>query len=375
MKADEWKTFCNVNLVHTLAHLWDTYPESSRHRRLLDNYMDLVTATKLATNRILTCWNINECRTHIQRYLRNLRELFPHRNISPNQHLLAHLPQVLADFGPTHAWRCFPFERYNYILQQVNTNKKPGKRCVLTYKIVTYSHLGEMEVTMFERFCMMQSLRALMQADLPSELAELQEKFLSVFGPDLGGSAMQDLWSSEASVPDYQNTNKSQALDRETWELLKGWFAKNTGGNHAKQDVFFQRSVTRWNMRYSVRIGRTHQGDSNVVWGDLSGDTWCAGRIKSIFVWPGNTPQVFAVVDELPRVSLITSANLDPWRRYRSSVAGRLFEDRAVRSRILHLDEIACHSAVTPLVLKQSSKRRLHIMPLERVSAVLESPL
>lgn len=127
LKADEWRTLCNVNLVHTLGHLWEEYPAGSRHRRLLDNYMDLVTATKLATRRILTHQEIEECRAYIERYLRVLRELFPRRHISPNQHLLAHLPRILADFGPTHAWRCFPFERYNYIMQQINTNGKSGK--------------------------------------------------------------------------------------------------------------------------------------------------------------------------------------------------------------------------------------------------------
>lgn len=222
-----------------------------------------------------------------------------------------------------------------------------------------------MEVTMFERFCMMQSLRALMQADLPSEVAGLQKKFLDLFGPDLGSFAAQDVWSSEAGDPEYRNTTTRKALDGETWELLKDWFAKNAEGNRAKQEVLFQRSVTRWNMRFSARVGRSHEGDSNVIWGELNSDTWHAGRIKSIFVWPGRTPQVFVVVDKLARVSSKTS---DPWRRFKSSAAGRLFEDRTVRTHILHLDEITCHSAVTPLVSTQSSIHRLHILPLERVS-------
>lgn len=127
LKADEWRTLCNVSLVYTLGRIWSKHGENSRHCQLLDNYIDLVTATKLATRRILTNKVIQEYSECIERYLLNLRALFPHRRITPNQHLAAHLPKVLADFGPTHAWRCFPFERYNYMLQQINTNGKPGE--------------------------------------------------------------------------------------------------------------------------------------------------------------------------------------------------------------------------------------------------------
>lgn len=127
LKADEWRTLCNVSLVHTLGRVWNEHGVNSRHCQLLDNYMDLVTATKLATRRVLTSRVIQEYRECIIRYLHALRVLFPHRRITPNQHLAVHLPKSLADFGPTHAWRCFPFERYNYILQQINTNAKPGE--------------------------------------------------------------------------------------------------------------------------------------------------------------------------------------------------------------------------------------------------------
>lgn len=127
LKADEWRTLCNVSLVHTLGRLWAGEGERARRRQLLGNYMDLVTATKLATRRNLTLHSIQTCRFYIQRYPRELRNLFPYHHISPNQHLLAHLPDALLDFGPTHAWQCFAFERYNYVLQHINTNHKLGR--------------------------------------------------------------------------------------------------------------------------------------------------------------------------------------------------------------------------------------------------------
>lgn len=130
LKADEWRTFCNVNLVHTLPRLWhgESTNVKPRYKDLLDNFMDLVTATKLASSRILTPQIISRHSRSIRQYLKGLRRLFPHVDLSPNQHLSVHLTTMLLDFGPTHAWRCFPFERYNYILQQINTSMKFGMK-------------------------------------------------------------------------------------------------------------------------------------------------------------------------------------------------------------------------------------------------------
>lgn len=325
--------------------------------------MDLVTATKLATRRVLTPGIIQEYRVCIERYLRTLRILFPHRRISPNQHLAVHLPKALADFGPTHAWRCFPFERYNYILQQINTNAKSGKTHLGGNSIMLNLFEGEMEVTMFERFCMMQNLRALMQFDLPSEVLDLQARFLNVFGPDYGGTALNDLWASDVDAPQYHNTSKRKSLDKETWALLKQWFVDKALGNHAPRDVLFQRSVKKWNMRFSTRVGRTHNGDSNIVWGNPATDSWHAGRIRSIFVWPGEVEQIFLVVDQLK-----AKGNTSLWQRYRSSAAGRIFEDKVSGTRILRLDEVACHSAVVPFAFGPAKQPCLHVLPLERVS-------
>jgi hypothetical protein len=141
LKADEWKMLGNVSLVHTLGRLWGDSrvpTQTKRQRELFDNYMDLVAATKLASSRILTISKIDGCRRHIQCYLYGLRKLFPDIKISPNQHLAAHLPDLLVSFGPTHSWRCFPFERYNQMLQQLNTNNKPGMLC--DYRVTVLPH-------------------------------------------------------------------------------------------------------------------------------------------------------------------------------------------------------------------------------------------
>lgn len=124
--ADQWRTFCTINLVFTLTRLWGPEPKGSRKRRMLDNFMHLVTAIKLANMRKMTTARILRYEFHIHQYLTTLLDLYPGTTISPYQHLSLHYGALLRRFGPTHAWRCFPFERYNYLLQKIPTNSKFG---------------------------------------------------------------------------------------------------------------------------------------------------------------------------------------------------------------------------------------------------------
>lgn len=124
--ADEWRTLCSIHLTTTLIYLWGTSPEDSRDFKLLTNFMDLVTAVKLATKRITTSETRDKCRYYIHHYLTTMLELFPGASIRPNQHMILHLPDVLEALGPAPSIWCFGFERANYILQQTATNNKMG---------------------------------------------------------------------------------------------------------------------------------------------------------------------------------------------------------------------------------------------------------
>lgn len=124
--ADQWKTFCTQNLPDTLTRLWGQKPEDSRERRCLDNFMHLVSAVKIANLHKITEARILEYEAHMDAYLTTLLDLFPGTSITPYQHLSLHFGDHLRRFGPVHSWRCFPFERFNYILQNFPTNEKFG---------------------------------------------------------------------------------------------------------------------------------------------------------------------------------------------------------------------------------------------------------
>jgi hypothetical protein len=136
--ADDWRSFCLINLPITLIRLWGNEPQSSRNRQLLDNYMHLVTAIKLATMRKITSNQIAAYQNHMHAYLKSLLDLYPSVSLTPYQHLALHFGPILERFGPTHAWRCYPFERYNHIMQQIPTNKRFGASFFLASILITY---------------------------------------------------------------------------------------------------------------------------------------------------------------------------------------------------------------------------------------------
>ena len=138
---------------------------------------------------------------------------------------------------------------------------------------------------MFERFCMTQNLKILIQSGLPAEMADLQSRFTQIY--DTGdGTPLRDLWAADEGHPvQYRNTDTRKVLNMETWEPLKAWSLQNSRNNYTRQRALWQRSVKIHNMTFGIRDGRNSHGDSNVIWGHLNSDSWKAGQIQSIFVW------------------------------------------------------------------------------------------
>lgn len=128
--ADQWRTFCSVNLPITLIRMWGSMQEGSKEHRMLVNFMHLVTAVNFGTMRRVSSQIIECYEYHMHEYLTTLLDLYPGTEITPYQHLSLHHGPILRAFGPTHGWRCFPFERCNGRLQQIPTNKKFGKSAV-----------------------------------------------------------------------------------------------------------------------------------------------------------------------------------------------------------------------------------------------------
>jgi hypothetical protein len=126
ISADGWRVFCSVHLIVTLGRLWGPQPADSREKRLFINFCDLIAAIKVAAGRSVTTACAEEFRVLMLKYLRGLVELFPTIRIVPYHHLSIHMTELLSHFGPTTAWRCWVFERYNHMFQNIETNGRFG---------------------------------------------------------------------------------------------------------------------------------------------------------------------------------------------------------------------------------------------------------
>ena len=122
LTADQWRTFCTVHAVVTLVRLWGNEISDSRQAQILGNFLHLVAFTNLVHMRTLTRERITNIEQENLAYLRGLRKLYPSFSLVPKHHMALHLPEILRDFGPVHAWRTFAFERLNQIFQNIPTN-------------------------------------------------------------------------------------------------------------------------------------------------------------------------------------------------------------------------------------------------------------
>ncbi len=127
LTADQWRSLCTIYLPVTLTRLWGDKLHETREYRMLQNFLHLVTSVKIASMRKTSSDHASDYEFHIQKYLETLLELYPGADVTPYQHMSLHLGDQLRRFGPTHSWRCFAFERFNHIFQNIKTNNIYGE--------------------------------------------------------------------------------------------------------------------------------------------------------------------------------------------------------------------------------------------------------
>ena len=113
-KAEQWKTWITV---YSPVILKDILPLNHLHCWLL-----FVHACNILGNRIINKSDLTTADLLLLNYCKKFEELYGKENCSMNLHLHLHLKDTILDFGPSHAFWCFPFERYNGILGSYTTN-------------------------------------------------------------------------------------------------------------------------------------------------------------------------------------------------------------------------------------------------------------
>ena len=73
-------------------------------------------------------------------FCKRFEQLYGSENCTPNLHLHLHIKDCLLDYGPSHAFWCFSFERYNGLLGSFHTNKRSIEQQIMR-KFVNAQHL------------------------------------------------------------------------------------------------------------------------------------------------------------------------------------------------------------------------------------------
>lgn len=250
--------------------------------------------------------------------------------------------------------------------------------------------LGQLEQTLFERFCMNQRLRGIINTfGLNSSLEKLVTAFAQHFGSKEMGTLMSDMKAFEC-IPHTVEQHRSKAtkkLDNLTSKLLQAYEERKAQQAIAKDSTLMGTHVQSW--RQAVRLGIQHDKfsrygvsfstfnrvpqDSYVAVGRKVPGDWHGGRILSIFTYTHRGPTVelvghtetYFIVQKYKEL-MEMDAKYDPFHRH-LFVSGRLYYDEVKEPELVTPEEILCHFAHTPFEHAQIASPCIHALPLDRV--------
>ncbi|KAL1741381.1 hypothetical protein HDZ31DRAFT_66981 [Schizophyllum fasciatum] len=358
-KAASWLTYALVNLPITLIRLWGSAPSDSRERAMLDNYMHLVKAIRLASLPYMTPEVIESYTSEMHRYLTTLLELFPGTTITIYQHLSLHLPLLLAEHGPTHAWRCWVVERMNHVLQTLNTNNK----------------FGQLETTLFYQFNRDQALRATVRSHMRELRPEMRDIVLSFIESHRNrvNDMDDDVLSRAAAIcHDYDYglldevvtwaERDTRPLDPSTYRMLLDWLNRRFSGVArvtVQNRVYHRDKIIRLNETFASTSKTTV--DHIVVFEDRRRPPrpessparlgllphWNVGEIQALFscafdVEGEQTAKTFAVLTPYRHLDKNDTA-YNNYARY-GAAGGDLYYDAVEAPQLLSMDAILGHA-------------------------------
>ncbi|KAL1750281.1 hypothetical protein FB107DRAFT_224152 [Schizophyllum commune] len=287
LKSTALRRLAEVYLPITLIREWGPCAKGSRERRMLENYMHLISASLLAHQRKTRPSLIRKYHREAHRFLETRAELFPEVSVTPYEHIMLHFSWFLERYGPMHSWQQLLMEQRNGDLQKIPTNYK----------------FGELEQTMFQGFGQEQCLRVVLGEELPKvrpEFSGVTDAYSKRFSKD----ARADLRNHHVPVdahfhidgrPGYWDDEETVYLSISSlaFQLLQTWIEAREGpGARVERRVLRHKAITYLGQKFQVKGART-EGDTSLVYQDgrqLAADdveglhsTWTPGRIQDIF--------------------------------------------------------------------------------------------
>lgn len=137
-KADQWRTWITI---YSPVLLKGILPNEH-----LQCWMIYVRACSILSQRILKKSDLATADLLLLKYCEKFQELYGEDNCTMNLHLHLHLKETFLDFGPSHAFWCFPFERYNGILGSFSTKAVEVqfmRKLINSQSVQTFANLAD----------------------------------------------------------------------------------------------------------------------------------------------------------------------------------------------------------------------------------------
>ncbi|THH31573.1 hypothetical protein EUX98_g2602 [Antrodiella citrinella] len=376
LSADEWRTSCTINFPITLIRLWGGSDATERHRSMLRNFMDLVTAIEIGGMLVMSEELIAQYNLSLTRYLRSARTLYKEAVFKPNHHLALHIGlQILPFYGPLHSVRAFHTERMNYKLQQEKTNRK----------------FGEMENTFMRQTCRAANLQALFQDnEVRRTASEMVNAYWNIFKRDSRGTRLREMFHVNSRI---STRGKAGRLGDLTFAALIALLNSRTDGP-LYRDIRLNQRTPGWLMidngaeivsdvyvkgiKYTSE--KTSPGDSYVAFTHpISGEEH-VGSIQCIFshthkVSSGkSSTELFLAVQ--PLLPLAPSdQTLDPYP-YFKHCGGKLgYAWRVEEFVAIQENHLVSHVAWTLFDAGEFgiSQATIHTLPLDRMTHLMDA--
>lgn len=378
LSADQWRVICTIHLPITLIRLWER--EEGRKKDLLVNFMELVTAVRIANMRVSSADQIKAYNEAMTRHIKGLQILFPNAKLRPSHHAALHIGDILDLFGPVHSHSAPFFERYINFLHRVNTNNKLG---ILLFRVradttpTNIVYLGEMEATFMKAAARYANLTAILADDeeIRQTVLETVTTMEAIAKEDVRGFRLASILDpSQADFTVDSKEARPIQLSGDEFELFKGCIkrvAPSTSPDPSP-NVLAVDEISIRGVCYSTATSRKSR-DSGIMFRSHDSEDLRPGVIKTIFQ-PADHPKFYLstkhkgfhlVVHEYPRMEP-SNERVDPYLEF-GFAAGFLCQKNPTTMHVLELSQIVSHFALTEFS-DQDYKHYIHALPVDRVS-------
>ncbi|KAJ3513964.1 hypothetical protein NLJ89_g2648 [Agrocybe chaxingu] len=343
LSADHWRVIC-------------------RKKELLDHFMHLVAAVRIANMRVSSDCQIQAYGVHIKSYVKDIRRLYPDQHLKPTHHAALHVQDMLALFGPSHSHSGPHYERYINFFHQMNTNNK----------------IGELEGTMLRTSARSANVLALLSdnEDVRHLMQDMVNTFEGIQREDARGYRLASILDPNSPAFSPRSRPLQQEIPPPFFQIFCENFA-NGNPDIPKAALFFK-EISRSSICYGVCTGPTFR-NSSVIFSNHGSPGSRAGIVDHIFVYAfrdqadRRSEVPFFCLRELVAVNSEVSA---AYTRY-GPFGGFLCHSEEKIPRVVHISEIISHFALTPMKIYGSTAEEsmavLHVLPVDREAVPQDS--